>query len=371
MRKYFKALAITFLLCFSLSSYLSAQQGAGSANNKKDGKVTIPWKEFRQILSLDKDEIIISAEYFQKILQQTGIKTKPEHTFKEGNVVLSRDEFRRILDKMKPHADSSLKLPADYLITKAQYNGYMEKESVGMSAKFTVWVLKEDAYLKIPLFPHNTALRDIKIDGVPALIIAEGGYHKVAVKTPGEHTITADFSVRFSLEKGPQRLNFPVPATPITLLDLTIPLKDIEIESPQAQHTQERKIQGKTIFSAVYPPTSNISINWTRKVPEAEKIPAKLYVDIFNLISVEDDALRINADVKYNILHSGVNSLSILIPEDINVLGVTGEAVGEWREKTRKNDRELIIPLNYEKKGNMNIYLQLEKPLAKEENVAA
>ena len=84
-----------------LTSGLWIESRAQEAKDQKS-QLTIPWDEFKKLLHLDENEIVISMETFQKILAQTGTTTKPAHTVKEGNVVLTRTEFKKLIDRMKP-----------------------------------------------------------------------------------------------------------------------------------------------------------------------------------------------------------------------------------------------------------------------------
>src|SRR5574341_242786 len=81
-------LIILMLLFCSLTADVLAQVPAD-----KNGELTIPWDEFKNLLNLDKDQILIPLETFQKLLAQTGITTAPPHTLQSGNVILSRSEF--------------------------------------------------------------------------------------------------------------------------------------------------------------------------------------------------------------------------------------------------------------------------------------
>lgn len=93
-------IAITFLMFSSLLIGVYAQE----KSVYKESRLTVPWDEFKKLVNLDEDEIVISLETFQKLLAQTGVKTRPQHTMNQGNVVLKRAEFKKLIDTMKPPA---------------------------------------------------------------------------------------------------------------------------------------------------------------------------------------------------------------------------------------------------------------------------
>jgi hypothetical protein len=361
MRRILMAVTATMLL---LSGALLTGVSAQEKVPDKTGELTVPWDEFKELLNLDEDEIVISLETFQKLLAQTGIKTTPPYTVKESNVVLSRVEFRKLVDQMTPPVGLDAQPPFEYLITKAIYSGKMQNNSTTFTGVFYVHVLKKGAYLKVPLLPQSIALADITVDGEQALVVSEDGYQNVVLSKAGEYAVTASFSLKSSLEKGPHKIDLAVQQTPVTLLKLEIPLRDIDVEIPQAQQLLTSSKGNATVVSAIIAPGRAISMRWRKKVAVTEKIPAKLYSEVYHLISIEDDALKINSDVNYNILHSEVDAVRLAVPDNMNVLSVSGEGVGEWQEIEQQDQRLILIPFTYGKKGGVTVRFTAETPLS-------
>ena len=359
-RKILTILTATMLLVLS---GMSADTYAEDATNK-GSNLTVPWDEFKKLLHLDENEIVISLLTFQKLLAQTGAKTTPPHTLKEGNVVLTRAEFNKLVDQMKPPEGPDIQPPFDYLITKAIYSGKMKNNNTSFTGTFNVHVLKKDVYLKVPLLPQSIALKEEKVDGKQAQIVSENGYHKVVLSKSGEYVVIASFSLKSSLEKGPHKVDLTIQQTPITLLELEMPLTNIDVEIPQAQQVLTSLKGNATVVSAIIAPGHAISVRWRKKVAVTEKVPPKLYSEIYHLISIEDDALKINSEINYNILHSEIDDVRLAIPEDVNVLRVSGEGVGEWQEVVQNDQRLLFIPFTYGKKGIVKINVVAEKPLS-------
>ena len=351
--------AAVFLFAICFSNGASAQQ-----TQDKEGHITVPWNEFKRLLNLDSEEIVLPMEIFRKLLAHTGVATPPSHTISGGNVILTGNEFTKLVDQMKPPAGHDAHPPFDYLITKALYNGKMTRDNTTFTGTFTVHVLKKNAYLKIPILPRSLALEDIRIDGKQALVVSEKGYHHVVLSKAGESTVTASFALKSVIDKGPHKLGLIIQRTPITLLNLEIPLKDIEVSIPEAQQLRTTIRGNTTVVSAVVSSGNHIGIQWQKKIAMAEKVPPKLYTDLFYLVSIEDDVLKVNSDINYNILHSEVEEVRLTIPENMNILSVTGEGVGEWQETEQQEQRLLRIPFTYGKKGRASVQVAAEAALS-------
>ena len=326
-------------------------------------ELTIPWEEFKKLINLEDDEIIISLQTFEKLLAQTGVITTPSHRLNNGNVVLKRQEFVNLINRMKPPDGSDVKPPFNYLITKAIYKGKMLENNTEFTSTFHLHVLKKDTYLKIPILNQNNAISDIKVNGKPALVVVENGHHNIILSEAGEYKVTASFSIKSSLDKGPHKIDFSILKTPITLLTLEIPLKGIDVEIPQSQQVQTTIKESVTTVSAFITQGNYVSVRWRKKVEASEIIPPKLYSEVYHLISIEDDLLKINSDINYNILHSEIEVVKIAIPDNLNILNVSGESVGEWQEITEDGKRLILIPFTYGKKGAVTVHVTSETSL--------
>lgn len=360
-----KSLTATITIVVVALCLLGGVPGA-RAQDASDGgsKLTVPWDEFKKLIDLDGDEMIISLETFRKLVAQTGAEVTPSHTLANGDVVLTRDQFNRLVDQMKPPSPTGPPPPFSHLITKATYTGDMQDGSTRFEAAFVVHVLQRGAYVRVPILPAGTALADMRVDGEPALVIVENGYHNVVLPEPGEYAVTAEYSVKSSLDKGPHKIDLAIAQTPITLLSLTMPLENIDVEIPQAQQVLTEPTEHGTIVTAVVGQNDGISVSWRKTVTAVDRLPAKLYAETHHLISIQDDVLKTQSAIHYTILHSEVDGVRLSIPDDVNILSVSGEGVGDWQEATQDDQRILTIPFTYGKKGAAAVYVTTEKALS-------
>jgi hypothetical protein len=143
-------------------------------------------------------------------------------------------------------------------------------------------------------------------------------------------------------------------------------VQNVDVEIPQAQQVVTTARGNATVVSAVITPGYAVSVRWRKKAAVAEKLPPKLYSETYHLVSIEDDALKINSDINYTILHSEVDSVRLAIPDDLTVLNVSGEGVGEWQEVEQGGQRLIIIPFTYGIKGGVTVRVASEKPLSEQ-----
>jgi len=363
-----KGVLVVFIVFFSFFSALSLY-AEEPTTDKESSEVKISWEEFKKLLKMDTDEIKLSWDEFKKLLAQTGQDVKIEYNIQDGMVVLSREQFKALLEKMKKPDVSPIIPPGDYLITRAEYNGVMGQNSTTFDVTFDLEIFKKERtnYPKIQLMPQSVALRKIELDGNPALVMVENGWYVMTTDRIGQHKVTLSFSIETELEKGPDVLNLTIPKTAITLFNIDIPVTDARVEIPQAKYMTVSKRGKYSNVNAVLSTTSNVALRLHRTVvKEKKKVPAKIYSEVMNLLSVEDNALRVTTTFKLNILQNSISSVQVYVPQGYSVLYVRGEnyqEIRDWNEEEVEGKKVLSVPFGGEKEGTVVFTVVVEKIL--------
>jgi len=345
-------------------------------DNNHSSSVRIPWDEFKKFLKIDSDEVILTWDEFKKLLAQTGSEVKVEYNIENGKVVLQREQFKKLLDQMKLSEVIPLQPPGDYVITKADYSGIMKKKSTSFSTRFYLEIFKKErtTFSKIPLLPQNVALQEIKLDNAPALVMIENGWYVLTTDKIGQHIIDLKFSIQTDLDKGPDALSLTVPQTAITLLKIDIPIKDVTVEIPQEKHITIIRVAGHTKVEAVLSSTNQINIKVHRALiakMEKEKGPAKIYAETMNLLSIEDDALRITTKFKLNILQNTISNIKISVPDGYSILYVKDQnwqEIRDWTTEKVKDKEILTVPFGAEREGSIIFTVVSERIFTEKEN---
>jgi hypothetical protein len=106
--------------------------------------------------------------------------------------------------------------------------------------------------------------------------------------------------------------------------------------------------------------TAALSMSWSPAARETADEPARLYADIANLISVEEDAFRLRSRVQVDVLRHTVPGLYLQVPAGFTVLEVTGEGVGEWRA-VEKKEGQVFVPFLAPRKGTQILSVVAER----------
>jgi len=276
-------------------------------------------------------------------------------------------DFKELLERLqeaeKPTPEKPPpKPPADYSLTSAQYQGKLEEGAVAFTATIKLTALVDDKWLKVAVLPEGLALSEIKVDGEPALIKTENGWHRVMIMGAGDRVVTCRFYVSYSNQLGPRTVSFSMPRAPVTALDFTIGEPDLEIKAEPASLNRMSWADGASSLSAVLPATGNVRISWFRKIEVAEA-ELRVNAEIETLVSLGERLCKVDTVINYEILHQGVTELKLGLPENVTVVDVSGTGLADWRTERGDDRQVLTASLSYEAKGRYALFVSYETTL--------
>lgn len=353
-----------------------------SAEPDESSKVTLTWDELQDLLDINRDDVRLTWEEFQQLLKQTGDDVQINYSVKNGFVILPREQFRQLLERMKPPPQAVPKSPADYIVTKAEYKGKMEANNTDFTAIFYFEIFEKEGggYQQIPFLPAGAALAEVTLNGSTALVTEKGNWYQLTTSEVGKHRLEARFFAPSDLNKGPKIFELSIIKTAVTLFELSIPLETIELEIANAREIEVIPGNGQTDIKAILPSTNSISVIAHRKYKPIvedgqdssdveEKIPSKIYVETFNLLSIEEDALRINSRIKLNVLQNSIPYVDTQVPTGYSILYVkqkNGQEIRDWQTSETDSGTVLRIPFDTPLKGNAVVHIIAERLFEKE-----
>jgi hypothetical protein len=345
-----------------LSIVLGLPSMAQTEEKSSNAKLRLPWEILQNVLKLDAKDVRLSWEEYRTILRLTSSKEIPDFTMAGGDVILSREEFARLVQSLVPPAPAT----AEAFVSKASYKGELDGDSALFTASLRLEVPQRPSKaIRFDLFPAHVAFHEIKLNGRPALAEVENGRLLLTVSDPGSHNVTLLFSVPVPESNASQSITIPIARTPITEWIFDIHEPNLDIAVPAALHRELSSIKKGTRVRVLLPPSTQVTATWNPLAPDTAKGPAHVYADVDHLISVQDDALRIRSKIGLDVLQNTINTLTLDLPEGFTVLDVQGDAMRDWQENPGA-PATLAIPFKAARKGRMDFIVILERVLPTE-----
>ncbi|MCX5672281.1 MAG: hypothetical protein NTU94_13265 [Planctomycetota bacterium] len=349
---------------------LAAEQKPAAAEADAGAKVILPWDTFKKITGYDEAKpeqagmFTLSWDEVQTLL---GIKI--ENVGQGTKIRIPWQEFKNLLvwsinQKKKPESPPP---PTDFAITSAEYVGTLAKDGAVFNATFKITLLKDNVWKVIPLLPATVAIQEVKLPQGAYLRLANNFYELLTAAPPSDIVVTATFAAAVTEQAGSNTLRFERVPSGTCLLDLKVAQTAVDIAVTGAQSTVKKEDAGATRVLAALPAAAPVQLSWERAIPEAEKVPPKLYADTQTLVAVGDGILIGRQRIKYNILHTGVRMLKLKLPKGVSILEVKGERTRDWRV----TQDELNVALASEVMGDYMLNVTYEQPTAAEQTAGS
>ena len=360
-------ITISAMLMAALMLSAAAEAAAPPAAKADDGQVVLPWDKFKLITGFDENALrgqeagmfTLSWEEVEGLL---GIKIQ---NMGKSKVRIPWQEFKALLvwsieQKKKGDVPPA---PADFAITAAEYVGDLSKDGGQFTATFKITLLKEKAWKAIPLLPATVAVQEATLPPGALLRMQNGFYELLTAGAPADITVKIRFSAAVTEQAGSMALRFERVPSGTCLVDLKVAQTGVDINVAGAQSTVKKEEGGATRVAAALPAQGAVQVTWERGIPEAEKVPAKLYSETQTLVAVGDGLLIGRQRIRYSILHTGVRMLKLKLPKGVSILDVKGDRVRDWRVA----QEELAVSLAAEVVGDYVLNVTYEQTAAAEQ----
>lgn len=295
-------------------------------------------------------------------------------------VTMSLREFLQLYEKSRERKKDPEQAPRAYSLASASYVGQVvledgEPASAVFEARMRVQVHKSEGWIKAPLLSRNVALQSATVNGRPAPIVLEGGYYTLVTDEKGALDVRLNFATSVQNAVGTSSFAFDLLPSGGTEVELAVPVdEDLDFQIANARRVTERQERGRRVVTATLPPQGNLSVRWQREVEKAPDDPetkdeARIYSEVYTLVTVGDGLLRAQATVQNSILFAGVDTFELKIPEGMTLLDVKGAGLRDW---SMSADNTLTVELNYAAENNYALTLDMEKVIGEGSvNVAA
>jgi hypothetical protein len=297
---------------------LAAANGIGAEGGHvpplPDSKVTIPWDEFL------------------KLIEGAGPKPPPPPPPPPADAVVRRAAYTLVL--------GSGRLVVDEFFDASTYG---------------------DGWHEILVTGLDTPLVSLSVDGTDAVgLVRDDGVH-VAVKGEGKWAIRARVLADAPDAPGPHTVTLLVPNTAAGETDLSFPTnyQDVTINGIILS-------AGPGRISAVMKGRGSVRVGYTVAAPQgretAEKRPAgppEVSAEVMSVLDFEEETILFTSLIDYRVRNAPVRSFTIRLPEELDLVDVTGRGIASW--KVSEDKKALVVSVGYDVSDEYPLKLSFER----------
>jgi len=279
----------------------------------------------------------------------------------DSKVTIPWEEFKALIEKSMAIDTSKSIPPRDYVIQSAEYTAKPQGDELAIDALLSLY-LPDDKWVKILLFDVAAGLKDAKLDGKRANIVIEDDYFYLITNKKGIHNIKVKLVKKGSAIQNGTKVSLYIPEVALSTFTIRYPGKNVIAKVSPSIETTEKTLRGETTIKSIIPSTDYLTIEWMNPVLTGKEVKAKIYAQVYSLLSLGEGRLNVSSKIDYSVLKGSTNSFAFSIPNEASLNSLTG---GEYSVHSKEGKQEVMVTTKDRVTGDYSLYLNYEINLGK------
>lgn len=187
-----------------------------------------------------------------------------------------------------------------------------------------------DGKANVPLVSGEVTLIGGRFDGGPAPLEKRDGT-VVLQADAGRHTAEIDLVVGKRTDRFARAVDLQLAPGGPTAIDLWIGEHPIEATLGHGLITESRRDGEGTRIRGWLDATGRLDLTWKRELHQSASTDARIRAEAWTLFEAAEDAMTGVARYEVDVLRGEVDRFDLRLPEGVEVLDVTGDAVLQWQ----------------------------------------
>ena len=254
---------------------------------------------------------------------------------------------------------------ASWTIEQAAYTGRVEGDIARINAELTIKVL-QNGYAEIPLIFGNAVITDVKAGGSSATLVVRDDQYALAVQKKGTYRVSVQFSTSLGRDDRYEQISVEIPQAVFSRLALEIPRMDLELAPDQVLTVNKEVRKESVLLSGSLGFSRQIHLRWAARPVKQDPVEPSFVTDLRVLATLEEEALRMTALVRYQVLQGELNSVAFDLPVGLTVLSVRGGAIEDWKAAPAEGVQRVTVSFRDPLKvGLTQLIVEAEQPITK------
>ena len=266
-----------------------------------------------------------------------------------------------------PGPDSAAAFLPVYVVREVTYAATVENATAFINTTLNIDVLRSQE-VTVPVFSRDIAVARTKLPKGVLLIQKEANYF---LYFPGKGSYSVDIAItrRIVRENDRNMLHLDAMPAAVSTLELTLQGSDLDIRiSPEVSATTEQK--GKTSkFTAYLGTTRSVDVNWYAQSTARAGEKTVFFTENNTLILIRPEVVRTQSNIRFSLAQGRRSKFVLQVPAKMNVLGVKGAAVKNWKLQEGKDVDVLEIEMTKDIADTCDVIVDAEEVREDKEDV--
>lgn len=228
-----------------------------------------------------------------------------------------------------------------------------------LAARFSVRfeVFAVDGWLDVPVLDGGASIKSVTLNNAPAVLRQDGDHYVVGVTRPGTYVLRAEIfhpadelrSLSLRLPKAPTKLQIDVPEVGIS------PRLNSGVITATREQGSRTRVEGAC--------TGDVYLFWTRAEPAVEE--AAFDVSLASLFTLDAAVIKALNVAQVTLKRGAIDRFSLPVPDGVEVVEVTGDAVLQWRTVRDANGgRAVVLLLTHQMTEDFSVEIRTQQAIA-------
>lgn len=255
----------------------------------------------------------------------------------------------------------------DALISKAVYTASVEEEVARVTVEFSIIVLRQDGWARVPVSFGKSAVGTISSDDDENTILrgtGEGEY-ELLLRKAGPRTVNLELLVSVTTSPDARTFELDCPAVGINELQVTIPEGEqtVRVSPVEVLLPADGSNESRTVVKAALGATRKFAVRWFPKASLKPQMDLLASVSNHTVIRIEPQLIQTTSSFTWEILRGELREASVLVPADARVIDVVAQSgrIQAWETTAVEGGRQIRIQLLKPVSGKLQIEVQTER----------
>lgn len=276
----------------------------------------------------------------------------------EGEVKVPVDRWDRLETEANPKPPESLPSVASAALDRTISGRFRKGLFTGtLSARF---VVLGQGHVRVPVIDGRASLGSVTLDGKRTSLRLDGDMYTVGVDGAGKHELKAEMFWGREQDRFTRRLSFKIPSDGPTRFEVLIPERDIEAKLESGVLTVERSEAEGTLLGGNTGRAGQVSLAWNRRMTHEGHAAMKSEAKEHAVLTVRESLVTGLAIFDVRVLEGETDRIELVVPEQLEILRVDGDAVLQWRSEGKG---KLTVLLRYLVDSEVKIRVRFQLPV--------
>lgn len=254
-------------------------------------------------------------------------------------------------------AEPAPAIPMAVLQRHRVVSGVFERGVLAANVTSTIEVLV-DGPVRVPVVDGRVAVGRARLDGKETSLLLEGAFYTVGVDEPGRHLVELDIYQGRDHDRFGRGVDLQLPPGGPTAIRVQVPESDIEATLGHGVVVGHAEVDGTTHVLGQLDASGQMDLTWKQRT-QHQVSDASTEIELHALFTLHEALVTGVADVEVRVIDGQIDRVDLGLPEGMEVVGVTGDAVLQWHASTGDEDR-LAVLLRYlaDETIRLNVHFQ-------------